>query len=400
MLHTYLLTGSDALVNLVQWSAAAGCILGVSLIAGRLGGAPAVQVFAATVAATIPNAVCAASGSKNDFVVAYWIVLAVYLLLVYAQTQTANVAAALGVTIGLAARTKGTAYLFLPALLGAGFLMLSSAARRRLLVQLPLILVCAAALNAPQFQRNYRLSGSILGFSSNDGEGHYPWRNAKVTPSGVVGNVVRNLACNFSTRSQSLNDKIVDRLGAFLRKIGSDPNDPATTWVGTKFEIFTLSPHEIFAGNPLHLLLLFCSLLAVCAGWRCAPSARLYFLGIVGSFLTLCLLLRYQPWNQRLQLPLFVLASVPIAAWLSSFKAKVIPLAAGFALLLIAVPFALLNHLRPIVGGFGPHASIFKMPRDEAYFLDQHENLARDHIAAAEFVTSRGCPVAAVDAWE
>jgi hypothetical protein len=401
MLHAYLLAGGDSLVNLVQWFAWIGCILGASLTAQRLGASPPIQVLTAVITATIPSAVCAASGPKNDVVVAFWILLAVYLLIAYRRSQSWILAAALGTSIGLAILTKGTAYIFLPALLLAGFLMLSWNARRRLLIHSALILVCAVALNAPQYRRNFQISGSILGFSSNDGEGHYPWRNARVTPRGVVGNVVRNIACHLGTRSVSLNNRIVNVLSGFLRRLGADPDDPATTWVGTKFEIFTLSPHEIFAGNPLHLLLFLLSGCGALIAFKTmSRNSILLLAGILASFVSLCALLRYQPWNQRIQLPLFVLASVGIAMTLATLKSRSIQVGIAWVLLAIAFPFAIFNHLRPILGGLGPHASIFRIPRETAYFLDQHENLAGDYIAAADAISRSGCSTAAIDASE
>src|SRR5215475_3187012 len=81
MLHLDLLYGSDRLASLVQWFASVGCLLGVSLITELLGGNRRVQIFAAALAATVPAGILGASNVKNDYVLSYWVVLAVYFLL-------------------------------------------------------------------------------------------------------------------------------------------------------------------------------------------------------------------------------------------------------------------------------------------------------------------------------
>ena len=57
MLHTYLLTGGDRLVNLIACGAFAGCIVAVSAIAREMGLGIRAQAVAALVCATLPNAI-------------------------------------------------------------------------------------------------------------------------------------------------------------------------------------------------------------------------------------------------------------------------------------------------------------------------------------------------------
>ena len=78
MLHTYLLTGGDRLINLIAFAAYAGSIVGVSAIAGAFGLNTRSQAWAALFCATLPNAILQASGAKNDFLLAFWLVCAVY----------------------------------------------------------------------------------------------------------------------------------------------------------------------------------------------------------------------------------------------------------------------------------------------------------------------------------
>lgn len=115
MLHAYLLTGGDHFVNIVNWAAFAGCILGVSAIAAALGTDSRTQAFAALFCATLPSSVLQASGSNNDPMLALWLVCAVY----FAARRNGLF---LALSLGLAVLTKGTAYVFAPPLMGGMFL--------------------------------------------------------------------------------------------------------------------------------------------------------------------------------------------------------------------------------------------------------------------------------------
>jgi hypothetical protein len=58
----------------------------------------------------LPNGILQASGAKNDYVLALWLVAAVY----FAMRRDLLF---LGLAVGLACATKSTAYLFLPPVL-------------------------------------------------------------------------------------------------------------------------------------------------------------------------------------------------------------------------------------------------------------------------------------------
>src|SRR5208282_5760213 len=88
MLHVDLLFGGDRLVNLLAFSALIGSAIGASVIARELGAHAHGQVLAAVAGATIPSAVLAGSGAKNDLTVTFWIVAAVYSLLRFNRTPS------------------------------------------------------------------------------------------------------------------------------------------------------------------------------------------------------------------------------------------------------------------------------------------------------------------------
>lgn len=117
MLHSYVLSGADCFVNLVQFVAFLGSVIGVSSIVQALGVGARGQVFAAVFCATLPNGILQASGAKNDYVLALWLVCLVYYAVRVVLTPSRTGTALLGLSAGLALAAKATAYLFAPPML-------------------------------------------------------------------------------------------------------------------------------------------------------------------------------------------------------------------------------------------------------------------------------------------
>jgi 4-amino-4-deoxy-L-arabinose transferase-like glycosyltransferase len=125
---------SDRFVNLVQWICFVGCLIGVSIIARLLGADRRGEILAAVSCASIPLAVMAASGPKNDLVMTFWLVVAMYSLLRWKDEQDWIKTLAIGAAIALALFTKGTAYTYLPCLVACCWFMWPATARRRFLM--------------------------------------------------------------------------------------------------------------------------------------------------------------------------------------------------------------------------------------------------------------------------
>src|SRR6516164_6398715 len=105
MLHLYLLSGSDHLLNLVQWLSFVGSLICVSLIARMLGVSPRGQILAAVFCATIPNGITQASGAKNEYLIAFLLAASVYFLLSYTEYQHSADLLLSGAALGLALLT-------------------------------------------------------------------------------------------------------------------------------------------------------------------------------------------------------------------------------------------------------------------------------------------------------
>ncbi|MEU5788665.1 hypothetical protein ABZ754_13160 [Micromonospora purpureochromogenes] len=107
LLHLRLLTGGDALHNLVQWAAALGCLVVATRVVAQLGGGRRAQLLTAFLLATTPMVALQATSTQTDLVAAAWAGCAATLAL-DGLRRRADVGSllALGAATGLTALTK------------------------------------------------------------------------------------------------------------------------------------------------------------------------------------------------------------------------------------------------------------------------------------------------------
>jgi hypothetical protein len=156
---------------------------------------------------------------------------------------------------------------------------------------------------------------------------------------------------------------------------------------------------ENFASNPVHLALL---LLALAAVWpmrrRLAPASVVYALVLVGGFVLFSVVLRWQPWNTRLELAFFVLGA-PLVGTVVERVAPRLAVVLAAVLLVSMLPWVVYNQARPLVGA----RSMLGFNRNERYFTNR-PGMRSAYLSAVGYVVQRGCGqigfMSSVDGWE
>jgi hypothetical protein len=391
VLQMLALKGDDRLVNLVQWFSMCGSVVGVSLIAERLGAALRFQLFAAVFCASLPMGILQASSSNNCYVTAFWLVcFAYYLLRLHTAPSWEGVVAA-GVSLGLALFTKPTAYVFaapLTAWLLGAWLFQVRQPRACLAVQFAALLVIAMTINAPHYLRNYDLYGAVLGPGKEGETNEWDYRNSTYSSRALASNVLRNLGTELNTPKRSFNHLVEQQIIAWHRRMGISVNDSRTTWLDCTFTLGEPEPHsEDYSGNFPHLIvILLVGIGAIfCGGiWRDARIGGLACALLMGLLL-FCFLFRWQPWHNRLHLPLFILASPLVAMGLRS-RRPALAVTAAVILTAWAWPFLVKNQSRPLVGP----GNVCKASRNEQYFK-HNPSLQQPYREAARLLRQRGC---------
>jgi hypothetical protein len=174
--------------------------------------------------------------------------------------------------------------------------------------------------------------------------------------------------------------------------LGMDPQDPDTTWRGSRYEPPVNANHEANANNRWHLLLL-----ALAAALACVKRNRVWMLytgGLLLAFLLFCEYLKWQPFLARLELPLFILAA-PLAAFLlDEMRPAVLPISVCVFLLSGARPALFENWTRPLKGP----RSLFVTTRDDNYFADMAQwNNRTSYLEAVDRTAQSGCTLIGLD---
>jgi hypothetical protein len=399
--HLQILHGSDRFANCVQYFAMLGSVVGVSLLAKKLGAASRGQLLA-VFCATIPMGILQASSTHTDYVMSFWFLcfLTFTFDLIYGTTPYPRGTAALaGGSLGLAALTKMSALVLAgPFLLWATFALFRKL-RAGTVFQLAIVAAAALLINAGHILRNERTFGWPLGPRAETAT----YVNQILTPAAVSSNVIRNLAVEMGVPPGDegiLGESILTAKLRIHDLTGMDINDPRTTFLDTRFRFSSsLSMGEDDAGNPLHLILAGLAVFVALWNFRYNRPAAVYSACLAGAFLVFCGYLKWQPWIARLHLPLFV-AVAPVFGLLLSrdlFR-RVAPFVA-MLLLFVGSFYSAAGKERPLVG----EATILGQPRANLYFANK--SAIRDPFIAAAAKIARGGPsrvgiITGVDDWE
>jgi hypothetical protein len=394
-LHTYLLSGGDRFVNLLTCAAFLAAIVGVSVLSKALGAGTRGQAFAALFCATLPNGILQASGAKNEWMLALWLICAAY----FAAREDAPFT---GLSLGLALATKATAYLFAPPLILAILLIRWRPVRARAGLRLGAWIAAGVlAVNTPQYVRNLRLSGSPLGYDSAQGDGVFRWRNEHPGVTSTVSNLIRHTSDQLGDRSPRWNQAVFHAAIGLHRALGIDPDDRDTTWPYATFAPPLNANHEADANNRWHLLLLGIAAVFLSVRQWAAEAAiarkracMVYAAGLFTAYLLFCFYLKWQLFMGRLELPLFALAAPLAGVFLEAVRPAILAILVSLFLVGNTRLPLFQNWTRPLAG---PH-SLWVTARDDDYFRDmvQWDNRA-SYLSAVDLTARSGCTAVGID---
>lgn len=397
LLNLYLLSGNEVLFNLVQWLAMVSSLIASSLLAEtfcRHSSLPAMsdprtvertRWWAPFLIATLPTGIVESTTTQVDYVAAFWIIVTVLFLALSLQEKQKTTCLILSaLSAGIAALTKATVFIALAPFACFGMYLLWRARRTRgwrWPVQVAVISVVAfLGVNGGHMMRNYQLYGSPIGSRQE----FQTQRNATITVTGTIANILRNILLNTNTGLDPVT-KIINRgvLESYWLT-GRGLEDPEISYhVGRCFAIETFRIYDSYASNPYHLALVLISLILVL---RRPPRCRIlttYAVIVSSACLLFCIYLRWQMWHTRFHLAYFVLFAPLLGAviaarfsWIWRFSGGA--MVGGFALFCL---FS--NESRPLyVRNFR------ELPREQQYLWVHEPALTPQVMRVAESIVA------------
>lgn len=365
-LHIKLLSSYDPLLNLVQWFAMLGSVLISSLIAKECGGKKRMQIIAAFFTASIPMGILQSNSTQNDYVVGFFIVCSLLFLLrcIKNNFSTGNNILFI-LCCCLAVTAKGTAFVFLlpVALIWIIFALIKI--RLKIIKPSLIAIFLVAIFCLPQFIRNSSTFNSPLGAD-------YKLSNEVYGIAPTLSNMSKNAAIHFKTPFPKINKAIENTVIGFNDLININVQSEKFNWRFTPpFEVSYLSTQEDSAGNFLHVLLfIICFVIAICyKKFRVNKELMMVMIIALLMYVIFCTLLKWQIWNCRLMLPMFLVIAPFMAFVAHSISSKLLFNLIMGLFFLSSCLFLFVNASRQ---WFGPE-SIFTASSTDQYFRNNDD---------------------------
>lgn len=366
ILHLQVLTGSDRLANAVQLFFFAGCLMNISLIIKTLGGDFRRQMLGAFFTCLIPMAVIQSNTTQNDLVVAYFVTCFVYFTIRMMKKVSPGLIMLAGISLGLSWLTKGTAYLFTILFTGWYALILlkdfqspfKQIIKKTLL--LAIIPAIAITINSGHYYRNNFLSGKPLGTS-----------NSNTTNHGFKIKALALVSFKNFLNHMPVTREIKNRLVLICDQHGIDANDQDYNFMPTDWMTEGFNYHEDTVQNFIHTILFL--VIGACFVFKKRLYNEpiglypLFVFTLYASVILFCVLLKWQPWSNRLETALFILFCVPLAMEIAEVN-KWLQALCIVPMLGFAIPALIYSSKHPLLP---PGHSIFMQPYNSFIYDDR-----------------------------
>ena len=396
ILHLRTLSGSDRLVNLVQWASMVGSLVVVAGIARLMGASRLGRAAAVAFAFSLPMGLLQATSTQTDYVTAFWLVCTAYLIVKSREKSLSRLElVSLGLVFGLGMLSKATFYIYaIPFAIWYGVVLLKELGLRRTFTNSLWVAAPALFINSWYWARNIRVFGGPFGSPE------WVRTNTNIEASSFLGgqylsSLFKSIAANFATPSEIYNYEFWEFVIKLDRVLGVDSDGYRFLWGWN---------HEDIAGSPLQmgLVALTIVLLVIFKPWRAAVWQ--YALATLTGFVLLSMLVAFDPFRVRFQLPFLVAWAPLFGLSVVGMRARWPAMAATALLLLASVPWILFNTTRPLIGlqpdprglelpcllGCTAVGSVLQVPEDDLLFANWRP-LAAPVDTIAQQIQQQGC---------
>jgi hypothetical protein len=367
ILNIRLLSGNALFINLIQFFSWFNCLLLASMVAKSLGLFKRGQLVSLVLALTIPMALLQSTTTQTDLVISFFLISFIYfgISIIKSKKISAESLLFLCFSFSLGILTKSTFYIFaLPFCMLFGVYYLKLFKLRTFYILISIVSVFLL-LNTSFLYRNYIQFGSPLG--PQKGSTFYlPSLNEKFGIKETLSNSSKNIGLHLALPNDYWNKGVDSIVIKFNQIIDYPLNSTSTSWFGIKYSTNFSLTHDT-VGNFFHIILFVLALLIFLIRLKFIDKFVIFYLAsLLSSSVFFAFILKWQPWQTRLDLPLFFIAAPFLAYALSLIKWKVISNVICIFILGISIAILFIfNPIKPILG----ENSVF-IKDSNSYILD------------------------------
>ena len=297
---------------------------------------------------TTPSIFMQAIATQNDIIVGFFILCILYFLILFFKCKTIINALLLGLSIGCALLTKGTAFVYLIPIMGLGIIILIRSLYQKQFVFLKhaplLLLVIALSLTIPfsHYYRNHKLSNDIFGASEDN------YFNENISTKSTLIGIMKNIGIHMSTPvTSNITNQIIEK-AHLITKIPI--SDKKYSYNGIQFKMNNWNHNEDEVSNFFQVILFaFVLLYWIVNRKKQSPTFTYTILFCLFTFFLFTFILKWQPWHMRLQIPLFMLMAIPTAMIISRLNKEKIRNSILGILTVYCLVLAIDNPNRPLL---------------------------------------------------
>ncbi len=369
ILHFNILNKADYFSSTGQYLFLLFTVVGLLLIIENLGLSTTSKILCIFLAFTLPEIILQATSTQNDIVVAFFVVMAFYFALKSVQNFSLENAFFFGLAVGIGILTKGTAYVYMPAVLliygVTMFVFLFRDKKYNYVLYAVFAGLIFLSVNIGFYHRNYQLTSNLLGVDQKE---YGTYSNEKMSTKLLMLSMIKNAGNHIGLlHFKPLSVVTAHAIMKLHKSAGVDIDDPATNYYKDKYDTLYNPDHEDAAPNLIHFILITIALIIIIVKsfqQKIPFPVKLLVFTIIFQGVFFSFYLKYQPFHTRLQTSLFLLA-VPLicyAVHLLNINLK--------KLFYWSTPFIFAYALMIVLGNLNhPYNKIITKSRYEKYFV-------------------------------
>ncbi len=348
-LHLYLLAGGDRLLSYSSWLAFAVSIYLSGAIAFKMETPEKVIKLTRLFVVAIPIAVMQASSTQVDLITNVLALFGLYFTLNLIERANIKDSLILAIITGMGVMVKApfVFHIFIP--LGLLALLKLPHLKKEIYIFL-IILLVSLLMQRHYLHNNFNLYGNFFGLDLAGQQNRYV--NDRFDLPALTSNVIRNSFNQFPVPIFA--SVTEDSLARFLNLIGTDIQDPLTTYPGHEFHVQpVVYPQEDIVSSPVHLVLIILGAIFLYKSRKQVKNFKIVSLVLIltiASYTLFAYVLKYEPYHPRLQIPHLAFGTIGSVTILSSYKwgTKLLNILLMPAIIL-AFALIFLNVLRPYI---------------------------------------------------